>query len=415
TFSRLLAVRDQLRTGMLENWHTPIVNDFLVMMATGRLRRWVEASGVGDPEAVLSVLLAGDGDEGLESTEPTRRLLMMAAEARRDPALSAALRAATATEAWARVGAGWPEFAVALDAYVERYGDRVMGELKLETITLRQDPAFLHRVLCDYLDRPDLDPDRLGPGQRRRRAAAEAQVAAGLGLGARHRFRRTLRTARTAVRDREAMRLCRTRMFGLFRDVYLAIGDRLCEAGRLATAREVFYLTQEEIDGYDEGRAVTADLAALVRVRKAEYAAWEELALPHHFATRGPVYHGNRYAAPPSGPVDAAASTLSGIPCCPGVAEAAARVVFSPRDERPVGGKILVAVRTDPGWTPLFPTVAGILVERGSTLSHSAVVAREFGIPAIVGIRDLTRIVAEGERLRIDGATGIVQRLGSAP
>ena len=78
-----------------------------------------------------------------------------------------------------------------------------------------------------------------------------------------------------------------------------------------------------------------------------------------------------------------------------------------------VNGKILVTVRTDPGWAPLFPTTSGIVVERGSTLSHSAVVARELGIPAIVGVPGLTTIVQDGENVRMDGEKGTMERLDS--
>ena len=101
-----------------------------------------------------------------------------------------------------------------------------------------------------------------------------------------------------------------------------------------------------------------------------------------------------------------------GTGCYPGVVEAPLRVILSPKDSLDVGGRILCTVRTDPGWAPLFPSSSGILVERGSTLSHSAVVARELGIPAVVGVPGLLDIVADGEVVRLDGASGRVDRLG---
>ena len=87
------------------------------------------------------------------------------------------------------------------------------------------------------------------------------------------------------------------------------------------------------------------------------------------------------------------------------------RLIFSPEDELNLNGQILCTVRTDPGWAPLFPTAGGILVERGSTLSHSAVVARELGIPAVVGIPGLTKLLADQELVRMDGSSGRVERL----
>ena len=87
------------------------------------------------------------------------------------------------------------------------------------------------------------------------------------------------------------------------------------------------------------------------------------------------------------------------------------RLIFSPEDELSLEGQILCTVRTDPGWAPLFPTAGGIIVERGSTLSHSAVVARELGIPAIVGVPNVTSILKDREEVRMDGSSGIVERI----
>ena len=91
--------------------------------------------------------------------------------------------------------------------------------------------------------------------------------------------------------------------------------------------------------------------------------------------------------------------------------EGTVKIVHSPRDAR-LNGEILVAKRTDPGWVPLFPSVSGILIERGSVLSHSAVVAREMGIPTIVGLRGITEKLSDHDRIRINGSTGIVEKIG---
>ncbi len=106
-----------------------------------------------------------------------------------------------------------------------------------------------------------------------------------------------------------------------------------------------------------------------------------------------------------------AGEQLQGIGCYPGVVEKKIKLIFSPEDELNLDGQILCTVRTDPGWAPLFPTAGGILVERGSTLSHSAVVARELGIPAVVNIPGLTKIIQNGERVIMDGGKGTITRL----
>jgi pyruvate,water dikinase len=87
--------------------------------------------------------------------------------------------------------------------------------------------------------------------------------------------------------------------------------------------------------------------------------------------------------------------------------------MLDPREDLSVNGRVLCTERTDPGWAPLFPTASGLVVERGSALSHSAVVAREFGIPTVVGVPDVTRILTDGELVRVDGAAGEVQRINA--
>ena len=225
------------------------------------------------------------------------------------------------------------------------------------------------------------------------------------------KFRKDLAKLRQAVKARENMRLMRTRMFGLMRDVYLEIGNQLAFYGVLDGPRDIFYLTVEEIEAYVDGRSVQSKFKPLVATRKEEFASYEKEELPHHFSTHGPVYHHNLYEYRSSGEVREDAEELKGIGCYPGRVEEKVKLIFSPKDELNLNGQILCTVRTDPGWAPLFPTAGGILVERGSTLSHSAVVARELGIPAIVNIPGLTKILSDGERVRMDGATGIIQRL----
>ena len=411
SFSRLMEIREQLKREMLGNWHTPIVNDFYVMMASGRLRRMVEKAVGTDAPRLLANLMCGE--EGIESTEPTRFLMRLAKLAREQPALADMLRTGAPLEVLDRVRRDHPDFAARLDEYIERYGDRCMGELKLETISLREDASFLVHALRNYLDRSDLDPERLVARERELRTAAEQEMAKHLTGRGRVRLRRALAHARKAVKYRENMRLARTRGFGLYRDLHLALGARLAEAGRLDHARDIFYLTVDEIDGFFDGTTAASDVRALAAARRTEFKTYESLELPHRFETRGPAHMGNRYQPPAPPVIDSSQRLLRGTGCYPGVVEAPAHVILSPKDDLSLNGRILVTLRTDPGWAPLFPTASGILVERGSTLSHSAILARELGIPAIVGVPNLLKIVRDGERLKLDGAAGTVERIDS--
>lgn len=102
---------------------------------------------------------------------------------------------------------------------------------------------------------------------------------------------------------------------------------------------------------------------------------------------------------------------LVGTGVSDGTVEGIARVIRSPGDETIGSGEILVAPSSDPGWTPLFLNAAGVVVEVGGQMSHGSLVAREYGIPAVVAVRDATREIQSGQRIRVDGATGVIERL----
>jgi pyruvate,water dikinase len=230
-------------------------------------------------------------------------------------------------------------------------------------------------------------------------------------------FRWVLKHARLRIRDRENLRFERTRLFGRVRRIVLELGRRLYALGRLDTPREVFYLEVEEVLGFVEGTATMVDLARLARLRRSEFDGYRQLPAPaDRFETRGAVHQGHAFtavhtAAGQIGESGAGDEARQGLGCYPGRVRGPVRVVVDPRTARIRQGEILVAQRTDPGWVMLFPACTGLLVERGSLLSHSAIVAREMGLPAIVSIPGLTDWLADGDWVEMDGASGQVRRL----
>ena len=408
SFSELMQWLQQLEDEVLASWHTPIINDFAVMISNGRLRRLVAKSGISNPDVVIQQLLGGES--GIESTEPTRLLMRMANMIRQQPELVAVFQNKKSSIALEEIK-NHPGLAEMFNHYIERYGDRSMGELKLETRSLREDPGFVIEILKNYIARTDLDPDKLAAQELRHRIDAERLLRQHLNLSGRMCCKRVLRAARCSIKHRENMRLARTRAFGLARDLYRALGQRLVDSKQLAEIQDIFFLTVEEIRDYFKGRAVTTNLRGLTALRKEEYEQHEKQPLPHQFTTRGPVYFGNRYSGPPIRTDELNGHRLKGTGCYPGVIESGIKMIRDPGDNLSIDGQILVAERTDPGWAPLFPTCSGILVERGSTLSHSAVIARELGIPAVVGVANLFAIVKQGERIRLDGGTGSIELL----
>jgi pyruvate,water dikinase len=284
-----------------------------------------------------------------------------------------------------------------------------MEELKLETITLGEDPAILVGMVRAYLATSAVDDVAAFDRERRIRSDAEAAVDREL-----HGFRRlvfghVLSRTRLRVRDRENLRFERTRVFGVVRRIFLTIGKELADRGHIAEPRDVFYLTLDEVFAHFNGTSATSDLRALTFRRKDEFTGFTaEAAPPDRIETFGPLADWRPVALQSD---VTHGDELRGTGCCPGVVRGTVRVVTDPRGARDLAGNILVAERTDPGWTLLFPVCSGLLVQRGSLLSHSAIVAREMGLPCIVGLPGLMSWLQDGDEVEMDGTTGLVRRL----
>jgi pyruvate,water dikinase len=194
------------------------------------------------------------------------------------------------------------------------------------------------------------------------------------------------------------------------RDIFNALGLRLHEAGTLDAPRDIFHLTQGEIFDFIKGTSVNGDLRDLISLRKKQYAAWAQAPPPaERFDTTGIVYVGNDFRKSRVPATEVSGDTLTGIGCCAGKVTARVRVVRSPEEVQHLEGDILVTMSTDPGWATLFPTASAILVEKGSLLSHSAIVSREMGKPCIVGITGLLDRLKTGDVVEMDGSTGQIR------
>lgn len=418
----LMAVYRDMESSLLWNWRAPIVNDFYVMIHYGLLRslcrRWC-----GDSAGTLqNDLICGNGD--IESTEPTRMLMRLALEIRRHPEWMQVFLTLSHHELAARIPAN-PEFApiqARMAEYLDRYGFRCINELKLEEPSLRETPEFVYQILQNYLRMApeQLDADAMAAREAEIRAGAEGKARAAIGTGPRawlrrRVFRHVLRAARKGVRNRENMRFARTRIYGTLRELLQAMGQHLVDDRQIDAPEDVFCLTIDELWDFVKGTAVTTDLRALTALRRRQFDAWREAPPPaDHFDTHGMVCSGNLYRNWQEAP--AADGDLQGTGCCPGTVTAPVRIVHSPREEIDLQGRILVAGRTDPGWVPLYPAALGLLIERGSILSHSAIVAREMGLPAIVGIPGLLQTLRDQPTVTMDGASGQVSILnGNSP
>ncbi|MDH3216802.1 MAG: PEP-utilizing enzyme [Candidatus Krumholzibacteria bacterium] len=401
-----------LESRLITHWDAPLINDFFAMIFYGWLRRLC-ATWCGDATRTLqNDLLCGGG--GMVSTEPARRIEAMAAMARAHPDVVDALCSGD-TDDILVVLSRHDELRTLYESYLRKFGERCADELKLESSTLHEDPLMLLRSI-GYLAQQPSDAST-GDGATSRdtnvRARAEKRVRDQLGANVWRRmiFAWVLDNARRRVIGRENLRLERTRVFGRVRRIFVELGRRLHALDLIDDARDIFYLRLEEAIGFVEGTSATTNLKKLAALRKQEFEEYSRMEAPaDRFETRGIVYQGNTFQSlTDDGQTDG--DTRSGIGCCPGRVSGSVRVVLDPRGARLRQGDILVAERTDPSWIMLFPFAAGLLVERGNLLSHSAIVAREMGIPAVVSIAGVTRWLRDGDRVELDGTTGLVKKI----
>lgn len=413
----IFACYQELERRLLTQWKAPIINDYLCMVHFGLFKKLTQSwlKDLGD--SLQNDLLCGDGN--LESAEPTRELIRLAGVVETNPGLKQLLLNCSPEDAYEALNQSpFQEFFTRINSYIDRFGFRCMSEMKLEQKDLHQDPSFLFVCLKNYLRSGQIDLQEYELRERKIRESAEKKVAGALSGWKKSVYAWSLRNARKAVRNRENTRFCRTRIYGVVRSMFFGIGRDYALRGIIEKPEDIFYITLPELMGSLEGTLTVQNLKGLVELRRQEYIRYEAIEPSARFMTRGPVYWLNDHSPAlkdAEGVADEIlpAHMLKGIGCCPGVVEGRVKVILSPEDNLELNGEILVTHRTDPGWIPLYPSVSGLLVERGGLLSHSAIVAREMGLPTIVGVRGVTDRLKPGMRIRMDGETGKIEILES--
>jgi rifampicin phosphotransferase len=391
--TELAAAYRRIEGMLLDKWDAPLINDFLCMIGFGASRAMLEKWAGENGLAFHNDVMIGQG--GIISAEPARQITAMGRLVRGDQAAIAALaegRTALAV---------FPDLEVAVSAYLDEFGDRCTEELKLESFPLSDEPTPLLAAIASAAKRPDTQEEA---------KPAPDWTALMPGMPVRRAFARMLTGwAAARVRDRENLRFERTRIFAHARRVFLAMGREFHAKGQLETPRDVLFLTVAEVLGAIEGCGLSHDLKSLVSLRQAEAESHKNRpSPPERILLRGAV--ATHRPSEETQPTTEDGDRRNGTGCSKGIVTARARVVHDPRNETLQPGEILVAANTDPGWIALFAGATAIVVERGSLLSHSAIVSREMGIPCVVGIRDATRWIETGDLIEVDGLSGLVRK-----
>ena len=356
---------------------------------------------------------------GVPSSQPALRLWELSRRIVEDPALRAlfereasatVLAALEATERFA-------PFRAELHSFLGTWGFRSSGELMLTTATLEEEPEPVIALLQQYAGAAGESPeDAIARMAAERRAETRAVL--------RSLARRkpwlvlptllVLRWTQAAVACRERARLKQALLYTRCRRVALAIGDTLVTSGRLPDRDAIFMLTWQEIDEVCSGRAMfPRDLASLTALRRLAHATESAyippdtfylppagvLAATEHVARTLRVREASLKGSPPT--------TLRGTTACGGQVSSRAAVLAGVHEaQRLQRGDVLVTRQTDPGWAPVFCLISGLVIERGGMLSHGAIIAREFGLPCIVGVANATGEIPHGARVTVNADDG---------
>ncbi|MDR7190316.1 pyruvate,water dikinase [Microbacterium sp. BE35] len=339
------------------------------------------------------------------TTQMDLELWDVAVRARRDAESAAALRTRDAEDlADAYLAGALPAVLQrAMANFLARYGHRAVAEIDLGMPRWAEDPTHLFGVLTGYLR---LDTDAATPAQHFAAGARDAEAMIDT-LVHRARERSRLRAAAAGFCLRRARALVGMREMPKFlmiiamrraRAELVAIGVELAAAGRVADPADVFFLDFDETNRAAAG----TDMRATVRERRERY----DTELRRRHVPRMLLSDGTEPEA--VGAASDQPGALRGTPASAGIVTAPARVILDPVGAHLEPGEILVAPSTDPGWTPLFLTAGGLVMEMGGANSHGAVVAREYGIPAVVGVARATETITTGVDVTVDGASGVV-------
>lgn len=423
----VIELRNQIRAFMdirLHRWTDAGLADAASMICYGILNSLLRNTFPEEDQGALPNSLL-KGVTGLVSSEPVfdlwklSRMILREQELRQlftsqpGDAIVKAIRAPNA-------GMVLSEFSRAFDEYLEKWGFRCSGELMLTVPSFQENPGALVDILKTYLDVEGESPVEVLNRQKTIREELTRDVLAQIAgnrsysllqrQGRKSLLKRFLHWTQGAISLRERARLKQALLYSRLRRIALRLGECLTENQLLEQTDDIFYLTCQEIDELASSRAMFAHgTRDLIILRRREHARLGAMEPPDSFLMEEGTYLDEDVYTGKAGstPDESNQGLLEGIPACGGKIQGRATVLrdISEADQLNAGD-ILITTQTDPGWGHIFFLIKGLIIERGGMLSHGAILAREFGIPAIVGVRNATSRIPQHATVFLDGDRG---------
>ena len=396
----LIDIYHSLEENILDDFVTPISNDMGTMVVFGKLTETLKKYKPNDYEQLLSKVLANEG--GVESVKQTTDLIELVERIRKNKDW---LELFTYDNRYVLNNiTNYSELDNAVSDYIYKYGARTMDELKLETVTMQQDPGLLYDMIREYLKMSELSK----PKRKINSKNDEAVLYSGLSAPVKLKVKELVKLSKYFIKNRESLRLRRTYIYSVVRNIFLSIGKNFAKEKLIDNYRDIFFLEKTEIFDYIE-KNKKINMRKLIKERKARYNENVKKEIYDRIYFYGDTKSEN--ALPIFAKINNTnENVLVGTAGGGKVVEGKVKLVTDPNNAD-VKDCILMAKRTDPGWTTLFPMAKAIIIEHGSMLSHSAVIAREMGMTLVVSIKNLTDKVPDGAIVRVDGVNGTVEIL----
>ena len=351
TVDGLLKLYDETRLNILEEWDVTLINDIYTFLYT-------HLAGEKHKEHICDI-------KNIESMKPAIAINELVCIARDS-------------------GIELDTYDNAFDAYIQKYGDRVLGELKLETQTYRTNPELLDQYVHMSLMNEQFDTINVGNAKE-------------------YKGNLFVKRAKIGIKNREISRMNRSRLFGFTRDLFLKIGEIFVKEDRIDNKRDIFYLYIDEIENQ------TGDYRTIIAYRKKQEQHYNKV--PHYGRL---VFEKNIINKERNIEEEFLVTNnkmLSGTPTSAGVVSGEVIVIDDVVSNVDTTGKIIVTKSTDPGWVFMIKNCVGIIAEKGSLLSHTAIISRELHKPAIVNVKDCTKILKNGDQITMNAVTGKIEIL----
>jgi pyruvate,water dikinase len=391
---------------LLRNWWIPIANDFAVMVSTGILRKLLDR-WLNDKGDLFNILLSlGDRI----SIDPGGEILRLIDLIKSDKRWFNIFTRYSPPDIDRSLNESDCEISSAFKKYIDRFGDRVPGELKLESINFREDPTlfikFLKAQLVTCIIKTYVPAKNNSNQEWNKRLNSIQKILISL----------SLKWSKISINRREECRFDRGLVFGFARRIFMTMGNILQTEGKINNKEDIFYLTLDELFSFSI--VSSHELIQKVTERKNQEKYWNKMEMPRRVETDLTASEYNRYllSAPENLKRKQSNNSnrfnIKGTVASKGVAGSIitgpALVLKEFTVNKNFKDMILVAPQTDPGWTMVFPSLRGVIVERGGLLSHAAIVAREYGIPCLIGVEDATNTIKDGSIIKLDVDKGYV-------